>query len=65
MERFRLFHKDMGLFQVYIDLEILIQGSVKLEVTTFVHRTFNMSFINSPFITVIHSIKNSVRRKYE
>jgi len=65
MTRDKLFHKDMGLFQVYIDLESLIQGSVKLEVTTFGHGTFNISFLNSPFITIIHSIKNSVRSKYE
>ena len=64
MDRFKLFYKDMAFHPIYIDLESLIQGSVKLEVNTFVHRTFNISFLNSPFITVIHSIKNSVRRKF-
>ena len=65
MDRFKLFHKDMTLCPIYIDLDDSLQDSVGLGIITSVHNIFGISFLDSPFSTVIYSIKNSVRRKYD
>jgi hypothetical protein len=64
MNRFELFDKDMTLYPLYINLDNLVKDMVGLGVVTSVHNVFGISFLDHPFSTVIHSIKNSVRRKY-
>ena len=64
INRFELFDKDMTLYPLYTNLDDSVKDIVGLGVVTSVHNIFGISFLDSPFSTVIYSIKNSVRRNY-
>jgi hypothetical protein len=63
MDRFKLFYKDMSLYSLYINLDDSVKNLFSLESVTSIYTACDMS-LDSPFIKVIHSIKNSVRSKY-
>jgi hypothetical protein len=64
MTRVDLFDKNVTLYPLYINLDNSVKDMVGLGVVTSVHNVFGISFLDHPFSTVIHSIKNSVRKKY-
>lgn len=63
MDRFKLFYKDMSLRPIYIDLDKSVKNLVSLESVTSIYTICDMS-LDSLFIKVIYSIKDSVRSKY-
>jgi ppGpp synthetase/RelA/SpoT-type nucleotidyltranferase len=65
MNRFELFDKDMTLYLLYINLDDSIKDIVGLRIITSVYNIFGISFLDHPFNIIIHSIKNSIKSKYD